>query len=295
MIKLFIIMLLIILIIFIICRVLVFPLSAGNIESGEIAIKNLSKQSKVKNNYKLVAVIIEPREKNLINIINHYMNKLPNYTHFQIYYGNKNSCLIKNYYHNEIILNKISIWDMGVDNLTIQGYNRILLSKEFWETIQGEKVLIFQTDSIPCSKSKYKITDFIEYDFIGAPLSNLVNILLNIYFMGKGYIVNHMKFYNGGLSMRSKSIMLKIIEKYPWDKLTAEDVWFCAFVEKVGGKLPEKKVGRNFSFESEELDNIPWGLHKPRKYYDLLEKISPEIKQIPYIPSHTDYKTLFMI
>ena len=68
----------------------------------------------------------------------------------------------------------------------------MLLDSSFWRRFYGEKLLIFQEDTIIFRKLDQK---FLEYDYIGAPLED--------YSIG-----------NGGLSLRSKSIMIKICEKY---------------------------------------------------------------------------------
>ena len=284
-------------IIIIICRTIVFPLSAGTVDSGLQAAENLEIQTKQRQlqNYPLVAVIVEPREENLVKILNHFMKVMPPYTHFQVYHGTKNADIIYNNFKNHIQSNKISVWNMGVDNLSIQGYSALLTSKSFWNSVQGERTLVFQTDAITCGKSKFKIQDFVEYDFVGAPLSTTISILINIFFMGKGYVTGHSRFYNGGLSYRTKSKMLDVIKKYPWDQLCPEDIWFCAFLPRIGGVLPARESAREFSFESETLTCTPWGLHKPRKEYDQLCKICPEVKEIPYIPTHTDYRNLYLV
>lgn len=280
-----------------ICRVCVFPLSAGSVDSGLIAAKNLKQQADntKMHNYPLVAAIIEPREDNLVKILTHFINVMPSNTHFQVYHGINNAHLIYKHFQSYIDSGKLSVWNLGVDNLTIQGYSALLTSKEFWNTIQSERVLIFQTDAITCGHSKFKIENFMQYDYVGAPVSTFISILINILFMGKGYITGHSRFYNGGLSYRTKSKMLAVIEHYPWDQKCTEDIWFCAFLPRVGGVLPTREEARKFSFESEYLTETPWGLHKPRKEYDALCMVCPEMKQIPFVPAHTDYRSLYLL
>jgi hypothetical protein len=48
-------------------------------------------------------------------------------------------------------------------------YSELLCSVEFWEAIPTENILIFQEDSMICSKSQRSLLDFLEYDYIGAP------------------------------------------------------------------------------------------------------------------------------
>ena len=181
-----------------ICNTCVFPLSSGSPEPGTIAVRELREQSKrrVIRNYPLVAAIVEPRTDNLIKIISHYLKVLPMDTHFQVYHGTDNLDILWDNFSPLITTGKISLWNMGVKNLNVQSYSYLLTSKEFWHTIQGERVLIFQTDSITCPNSKVKISDFYGYDFVGAPTTWYIDLLIAIFFLGKGYVTGHTRFYN---------------------------------------------------------------------------------------------------
>lgn len=113
-------------------------------------------------------------------------------------------------------------------------YNLLLTSKEFWENIPFDKVLIFQHDSLLL---RHGIKDFLQYDFVGAQIFH-----------------EHlpMPCMNGGLSLRSKSKMLEVIEKIPYDYNLHgnEDIYFCRGIEKIGGNLPTKEGAQSFSVES---------------------------------------------
>ena len=113
---------------------------------------------------------------------------------------------------------------------TEQEYNLLLTSKEFWEQIPFDKVLIFQHDSLLLREG---IEDFLQYDFVGAPLY-------------------HIDFpaMNGGLSLRDKSASLEVINKIPYDGSMNEDVWFCKQMQRLGRNLPTKEVAQSFSVET---------------------------------------------
>ena len=288
--------LLVFLAIVIIANVIVFPLSAGDITPGLQAIASLQNQleSRSQKEYPFVAAIVEPRKDNLVKIIQHFLRVLPANTHFQVYHGTENVDILYINFSEEINSGKMSLWNMGIDNLSIQGYSALLTSETFWNTIQSERVLIFQTDAITCD-SGVDIQEFKEYDYVGAPLSMFICVLVNLLFICKGYFLQHSRYYNGGLSYRRKSTALKVIKRYPWDRKCTEDVWFCAFIPHVGGKLPSREIARKFSFEAENLSGTPWGLHKPRKDYDQLCNICPNTREIPFIPSHTDYRNLYLL
>lgn len=280
--------LIIIFLIIVLSRIAVFPLSAGSRLSGVNTIFNLENLETVVDK-QFVAVIIEPRKNRLIQTVDMYMKKLPN-VFFQIYHGNKNKDVLEKYKDNP----NIELVDMKIDNLTIQGYSRLLCSEQFWNTVRSENCLIFQTDSMPCDYSKFRLEDFIDYDYIGAPCPFLVTCAIKLLFICKGYIPESY-YYNGGLSFRKRSKMIEVIKKYPWDGKITEDLWFCHFLPKIGGKLPDLETARKFSYEAEEnLNYIPFGLHKPRKNWKKLEKICPGFQDI-FVPAHTDYRNLYMI
>jgi hypothetical protein len=78
----------------------------------------------------------------------------------------------------------------------------------------AEHILIFQTDSILCGASVRKVEEFFEYHLIGAPIAPV---------WGVGY--------NGGLSLRRRSTILRILKEWEWAKNPQprpEDQWFYA-------------------------------------------------------------------
>jgi hypothetical protein len=271
----------------------IFPLSSGCIDPGKTAEGNLPDIPE-KNEYEYVAAMVEPRTDNLVETIRTFIDKLPSETHFQIYHGTKNKDLLERTFSNEITNNKISLWNMGVDNLTIKGYNYLLTSEKFWNSMRSENILIFQTDTTLCSASKYNFKDFIEYDFIGAPNNEIVNNFVHFYFLGRGQVVDYRNFMNGGLSFRKKNKMIEALQKYPWDGRMPEDTWFCSALYKMNAKLPSREEARNFSFESEQLLSTPWGLHKPRREIEKLKQLCPEVKDIPVVSAHSDFRSLYL-
>lgn len=125
----------------------------------------------------------------------------------------------------------IHIKDKSINSL--KDYNKILVSKEFWESMP-EKVLIFQHDSMLLRKG---IEDFLDYDYIGAPILDT-------------------GCFNGGLSLRSRDMMLKVIEKIPYVmepnpyRILHEDMYFSAGIRELGGKLPDVETASLFSVET---------------------------------------------
>ena len=93
-----------------------------------------------------VAVIVEPREHECLKIvIENVLDKLID-VNIILFHGNKNKEFILANLHQYI--HRIKLINLNVDNLSIKKYSDMLITKNFWEQINGERILLFQTDSI---------------------------------------------------------------------------------------------------------------------------------------------------
>jgi len=151
-----------------------------------------------------------------------------------------------------------------------------------WEQLSpAGHVLIFQTDSILCSNSPLKVDDFLQYDFIGAPIAPAY---------GEGY--------NGGLSLRNRSMVLDIIQHADWrnefdnsenkqqQSVEFEDQWFYSKMKelpdrgKPAARLPSEEVAKTFSVETVWYD-------KPLGYHQIQRWQSDKIDQVDrWCPEH---------
>lgn len=147
---------------------------------------------------------------------------------------------------------KIQIIRTNYDNLLPSEYSRFLSSLDFWILLKGKKILICQEDSIIF---KNNIEDFLYFDYIGAPWMKDKND--NICCVG-----------NGGLSLRTKDIMIQIIKtksifETKFNSCTLdyiqntnsfvppEDVYFTKNMEDLNiGKLADWNSAYKFSTES---------------------------------------------
>jgi len=97
-------------------------------------------------------------------------------------------------------------WDSVSDFLT---------TPWLWKDLApAEHILIFQVDSILCANAVRSVEDFFEYDLIGAPIA-----------------ANWGVGFNGGLSLRKRSTILRVLEEFSWAKKPfphPEDQWFFA-------------------------------------------------------------------
>lgn len=147
---------------------------------------------------------------------------------------------------------------------TLNDFNALMTNRALWEMIPFDKVLIFQQDA---NLLRDGIEEFMEWDYVGAPWG----------FQQHGG--------NGGLSLRSKEIMLKIIDAIPYQGPGVhgyEDVYFCNHMEKVGGKLAPREICEKFSVESIfKMGTL--GYHAIEKYLN-----HDQVKQIKsqYVCAH---------
>ena len=155
------------------------------------------------------------------------------------------------------ISKNITVIKTNYDNLMPSEYSQFLTTKNFWNLLKGKKILIYQEDSLIFKKN---INDFLNFDYIGAPwpLDNNDNK------KGVG---------NGGLSLRTKEIMLKIINtinivntcfntntleymKNTNSFVPPEDVYFTKNMEDYDiGILADRENAMKFSTESVKYDD----------------------------------------
>lgn len=137
--------------------------------------------------------------------------------------------------------------------------NLYLTRPWLWEQLAPAKhVLVFQTDAMLCGNSHRTMDDFLQWDFIGAPLHTSWHV------------------YNGGLSLRNRTMMMEILQEASWEEEVksgawdkgGEDVWFSDKMGKRGGRTPDFKQALQFACQhdwhiSEEKE--PLGYHKVHK------------------------------
>ena len=105
----------------------------------------------------------------------------------------------------------IEIRELDVNNLSSNQYNDLLKTKSLWESLTGEFVLVFQSDSWIHWDDVYNIDFFmgLNKSYIGGNMCYQWNELL------REYIYPSYRNFNGGLSLRKRQDALTIIESFP--------------------------------------------------------------------------------
>lgn len=145
--------------------------------------------------------------------------------------------------------------------------SRFMTEPWMWEQLApAGHVIMFQADSIVCSSSTLRVDDFLAYDFVGAPIDPA-----------------HGEGYNGGLSLRNRSMVLDIISESNWSRefdlahdkqlpsVEFEDQWFYKKMRelpdrgKSAARLPSLEVAQTFAVETIWYDK-PLGYHQVQRW-----------------------------
>jgi|LakMenE01Jun11ns_1017448.scaffolds.fasta_scaffold9572144_1 hypothetical protein len=195
--------------------------------------------------HELAAVIVDTRRLSLYQVITEHLFYLPKYTKLYVFSSEGNRHL------QEMLNCEFHVVEIN----DIRGYNKLLKSKNFWNKIKEENILIFQEDSRLLREG---IEDFYEYDYVGAAWDFYP-------FVG-----------NGGLSFRHKSAMLKVLEVCNPENDINEDVYFAWGCNVLKLNLAPVHVANKFSCETQfNLGTL--GYHAIEKYLSL-EQVN-EIKK----------------
>lgn len=176
-----------------------------------------------------------------------------------------------------------------------------LTSPWLWQTFQNvNRLLMFQPDSILCSKADTRVDDFLEWDFIGAPIEE--------YWVDtrKGFGTHEAhpdaQAFNGGLCIRNPRLFLDIALRYNFTDdlysipneedlpnfLRFEDQWFTRKIEDTPEllsevKLPPPEIAGAFAVETWYWDK-PLGYHQPHRWlpnrYEEIVQWCPEVGMI---------------
>lgn len=193
------------------------------------------------------AIIVEPRidHKFLSVIKNHlyFLNETMSNIKWglQIFHGTDNQDFLFDILKD---INNIKYTNTGIKNFTKLEYNQYIKSSEFWSLVEGKKVLTFQLDTLLLRNG---VDEFLTYDYVGAPWTK----------------PKENKFIgNGGLSLRTKDVMLEISKTFKNDEPKWEDIFFVKYLNNY--HTPNIETAMKFSVE-DVFYPTPLGIHNPIK------------------------------
>ena len=197
---------------------------------------------------KYTAVLIEFRQHPAYALVfENFFTTLPPEWGFTVIYGKLNNTFVHTILDHVIakhgqphrILKRV---ELEYDNMTITEYSEMLKGADFYNMIDTETFMIFQTDTLLLAENILKLGFFLQYDYVGAPWTNG-------------------RLGNGGLSLRRKSKMLETIRiKGKAPEKVVEDAYFC-LNNPVHLNMPTFRQAMEFSVETVFFD-APIGVHK---------------------------------
>ena len=237
------------------------------------------------------ALIVEPRDmKRIPLIINHFLFTLGQNWKIVFYCG----AGLKSKWIS-MVNREVEIRELLVSNFTASEYSDFLKSRELWNSLYGDFVLVFQTDAWIMNEPPYTIDYFVSRNksYIGGNMCyKWAQCEFNTPFWN----------YNGGLSLRKRKDMIKIIDTFPPVKTLdhpplgqehlskdnpletfAEDVYFVSGSYKLNLDLGDTDEECNKFALHTIFYPRAFGVHKPSWFVrQELVKLHPEI-QTSYI------------
>jgi hypothetical protein len=216
-----------------------------------------------KDFYPCIAVLVEFGSKDkIISIVHNVNHHIPSTWPIQIFHCKENENFIKTSTLAPLIASEkifLTLMDAVFDRSKT---DELLTNAKFWKQVRGEKILLFQIDSIMCSNSPHKITDYLQYDYIGAPWDP------SWYPLDKNYLVG-----NGGFSLRSRSKILALIALIPYNSERPEDVWYAQNLHRVNASVAPVNIAKTFSVETVYYER-PVAIHRFPWRCDFRRKIA---------------------
>jgi len=213
---------------------------------------------------KHTALIVDPRDDDVItNLIQDFKQKLGDKWIIVFYCGKGLKEKM-----TKTLDTSIEVRELDINNFTINEYSDFMKTKELWETLYGEFVLTFQLDTYIVNEPPYTIDCFINMNksYIGGNMDHEWNELT------REQIYSNYRNFNGGLSLRKRLDMIKIIDTFGTEKTEdysqkiqtdPEDVYFTIGCFKLNLPLGDTKECMHFCINRIWLKEF-FGLHKPR-------------------------------
>ena len=204
----------------------------------------------IPNNDPAWAVIVETRKHPALEFVVCQLARKLNIG-IQIFHGPANKSFITNSAIRQFIDDgQVYLADLGIDKLHARMYNSLLLSKDFWSSIYGRnKILIFQTDSVLCENSKYRLEDFVKFDYIGSKWVRKRPV---------GIVIDG---GNGGLSIRDWQLSTQCLDRFPADCWPGgEDGYFAFHLDLMGANVARSQDCARFSSQF-DFTNKSFGGH----------------------------------
>jgi len=218
-------------------------------------------------------IVVEPRKHKLLKYVcDNFHQNMDSSWDLYVFHGKSSEEYAKKAVAN-IKGRGIHLISLETDNLTAKEYNKLFKQEAFWNKVNAENILVFQTDAVLCPNSKYNIYDFINYDYIGCSAFNgAFGNKKEVWGRNKQTGIPYNFYGVGGLSFRKKSFMIECIQdNYGIDPDFPEDVFYSECVAKSKFKPTRSSTMTTFCTQGNYIDgsfgahNITWLPKKDRE------------------------------
>jgi hypothetical protein len=181
----------------------------------------------ISKNPKRAMIIVEPRPHKLLGaVIGNFHTRIPREWDLYVFHGPSHVAYAQECTRGIEPSRRVFLKPLETDNLTADEYNQLFKSAAFWDRVDADDILVFQTDAVTCSKSQWNIDSFTDLDYVGCAYDHQIG-------PGVHWGKDHSFYGSGGLSFRKKKFMMECIAANPSvDPRAPEDVFFSDCVEK---------------------------------------------------------------
>ena len=225
------------------------------------------------------ALIVDPRDDvRITRLIHDFQHKLGPEWVIVFYCGKSLKSKMTEHLNPEV-----EVRELAVDNFNhLDEYSDFMKRKDLWESLYGNFVLTFQFDAYIINQPPYTLQHFIDMNksYIGGNMdSNWMELSRE-----KIHINAPCQNFNGGLSLRKRFDMIKIINAFgvettsPSTKIQtdAEDVYFTIGCYFLDFPIGDDEACSHFCVNRILVDGY-FGVHKP---IPALLQHSPEIAKL---------------
>ena len=216
--------------------VLVFSLCIGQVE-------------KFASKTRRAMIIVEPRPHPLLGpIIRNFDTRIPKEWDLYVFHGPSHAAYANESTRGVSPNRRTFLKALDTDNLTADEYNTLFKSAQFWDRIDADDILVFQTDAVTCAKSQWNIDSFTDLDYVGCAYDHQIG-------PGVHWGKDHSFYGSGGLSFRKKKFVMECIAANPnIDPHAPEDVFYSDCVEKSPNKPKDASTLAKFCTQNSYME-----------------------------------------
>ena len=244
---------------------------------------------------KNTVLLIEPRKLPKTEVVlSEFQSKLGFEKWHYVFYCGRESIS----YWRDLVHPQTELRELAVDNFPKACiYSNFMKQKWLWESLHGEFVLTIQADTWPINREPYTIEHFMAMNksYIGGAM-NEHNAWPQL--KRENWYLQHLNF-NGGLSLRKRLDMIRVIENFPPIPTSetdqnlileadAEDVYFLIGCHRLGLSVSDDAETVPFAVHLLFME-YAFGIHQPDPsiWPYVQDRFKEAVEKNPYLNPHT--------